>query len=1177
MRSNRDNRSDTEREIDDFLSQFDNPEDELSADVNSYLNAADTTRMTAARTFYGARYREQVQNESAAVPTDPAPVEPESVLHDAGTDAAVDEMLGDFAPGSDAASNIPQAADTASEAAPKHASHTASDETIIVEPKDVFAAASVAAAGAASASAAAGSANDKSNNKNGKSGRKNASAKSRKKSKKKAAGSATLGQKLFMKPNPKFDSSLPASAANKAMKFSFGKLVLDVIGLGVLCVLVFMIYALAIITTAPKYDFSDIYSEVDTSSMIYDDEGKQVDSVYYTQNRKVVSYSDMPENLINSFVSIEDKTFWTHHGFNWTRMIGAVLSSFTGSGRISGTSTITQQLARNVYLPDTKSERSIKRKILEMYYASRIEHSLSKEQIIEAYLNSVYFGYGCYGVDSAARTYFSKSVGKLSLVQCAALAALPQQPDNYALLKHGGDGAAVSDDSKVVASDPDTIVTNDLSKERRQLCLALMKDQGLITQDEYDDAVDKSLNSFIKPTISSGYGDNSYFHEYLVETVINDLMDQYGMEYLDAERLVYTRGLQIYSTLDSTAQSVIAKEFRDSSNFPSVSAIYNTDSDGNMLNNDGDIALYNYDHFFNDKGSFTLSGDEVKINKDGSVTVKKGHNLNIYETEVNGETDYSLEFKTYYRIIDGQLYSIQGGYINVPSAYKSVDSDGNLVISADYFTDHEGEIKVKDDKVVITKDAYSLSSPVLQPEGAMVVVGVGTGEVKAMVGGRSFRGQKLLNRALNPRQPGSSIKPLAVYGAALQKSYELASKGQKWTFIDFGIDKQGVKGWGDYVTVHSSIEDEKTHIENRDWPENVTRSFSGKNTFKTAIQQSINTCAVKLQLQVGADYSMNQLKKFGITTAVDDETQYANDVNPAALALGAMCEGVEPIEMALAYASFPGGGEVSTPVCYTRVVDRNGEVILEGKSTKTEAINEGVAFIMTDVLESVVQKNGYIHLDNGIQAGGKTGTTNEKYDLWFDGFTPSYAAALWIGTDQNVEINSTSYACAQLWGKIMNQIPKALTGTYPSQPANVISKGGEYFTSGTETGLTSYTNPEQEKKDREKAYKKWLKEREKHKTWVIDQEAVYEEQTVTERVKVGSHEEQVEDGTYQEQVGTDDDGNPIYETRTKYKTITVDDYEDRPTTKRVKISDEKGHWEYDSGYRDGDFKYKSSN
>ena len=1061
MRSDRDKRTDSEREIDDFLAQFETPVDELSADINSYLETADTTKMTAARTFYGPKYREVIKDLAPASPSShaeaPAADAKNEAPKHAGNDAVYSAVQKSKASGSSAAGAAPLAAAAVSANADKPAKGSGKNNKKKNKKKSKKSKESAAMNELHKAEAAVASGAKKVRN----------------------ADKTKLKHELFFKANKDYDpnneseyvvNSKGKKVKNKPYSFSIGKLFRDCVVLGVAMVLCFMLYALGCITFAPHIDPKDIYAAVDTSSMIYDDMGQEVDSVYYTQNRQVVKYDEMPEDLINSFIAIEDKTFWKHHGFNWTRMMGAILSSFLGEGRISGTSTITQQLARNVYLSDIKSVRSIRRKIIEMYYASKIERALSKEEIIEAYLNTIYLGYGCYGVDAAARTYFSKEVKDLDLIECASLAALPQAPEDYALLKMVDENYQAADDAKIVQKDPDTIVTNDTAKARRNLTLGLMKDQGYITEDEYTSCYDVSLNSFIDPTIKSGNGNYSYFHEYLVDTVINDLMEQYDMEYADAERTVYTKGLKIYSTMDSTAQNVVATEFKDAANFPTVNTLGHTDDDGNLLNNEDEISLYNYEHFFDENGDFTLGPDECSINGDGSVTIYAGKNLNIYETQVADGTDYSLEFKNYYVIEDDQLYSIQGGYINVPATYKSLDANGNLVIAPEYFSDYEGDMRKDGDSLIITNDAYSLSTRTMQPQGAMVIVGVGTGEVKAMVGGRTFRGQKLLNRALNTRQPGSSIKPLAVYGAALQKSFDLAARGKKWPFIDFDIDQQGDKGWGDYVTTHSTIQDEKCHIEDKDWPENVTRSFSGRNTFMTAIQKSINTCAVKLELQVGNEYSMDQLKKFGITTAVDDESQYANDMNPAALGLGAMVQGVEPLEMALAYASFPGGGKVNTPICYTKVLDRNGEVLLESKSEQSEALDEGVAFIMTDVLQSVVKANHYTIQE--VVHGGKTGTTNDKYDIWFDGFTPSYAAALWIGTDQNVEMSDMSYVAARLWGKIIGQIPKACIGNYPEQPANVVEKGGYYYTTGTDTGLTTYKSAADIKKEKAAKAKK---------------------------------------------------------------------------------------------------------
>ncbi len=1147
MRSDRDERTETEREIDDFLSKFENPADELSADINTYLDAneqdpavRDDASKASSQTFH---WKEVESSELKSVQE--KKTEAVSVSGDAVDNNTI---IGD----STALNHDAELSEKSAEVADKQAQPDAPD-------------------GSVEKTAAAA---DKPSAKKGKSSKKSKSSKKGKTAKK--GGNAKKGgliRFLFLKKNKDYDPAQGATykkngktIKNKKYKFSFLKLIEDCVALGLICVMAGLIFALSIIAAAPKYDYKDIYSEVATSSVVYNDEGKQIDNIFYTENRKVIKYEDMPEDLINSFVAIEDKTFWKHHGFNWTRMMGAVLSSLTGSGRISGTSTITQQLARNVYLADTKSVRSIKRKLLEMYYASRLEHFLSKEEIIEAYLNTIYLGHGCYGVNAAARTYFSKKVKDLDLVECASLAALPQSPDTYALLKLASEAQDVVD-SEVVATEPDTVVTNDISRERRQLTLDLMLGQNLISKEEYDKVYNLKLNDFIKPNLKSNSSIYSYFHEYLVDTIIADLMEQYDMDYETAERTVYTKGLQIYSTVDSKAMKVIAKEFQDGSNFPYVSAP--RDGDGNLLNNDGQIALYRYSNYFNDKGNFKLKGSngDVTINDDGSITINANHKFEIYETEVNGETDYSIEFKNYYFYDDNDiLYSIAGGYLNIPSAYKTSDGNGNVIIDKAYFEDpyYEGAIKIKGKDVIITSKAYTLSPKQRQPQAAMAIVGVGTGEVKAMVGGRQFGGQKVLNRSLNPRQPGSSIKPLAVYGAALQKSYDLAADGKKWPFTDFHIDKQGTKGWGDYVTVHSSIEDERTHIEGKNWPNNFNNSFSGKNTFKTAIQKSINTCAVKLVLQVGSDYSIEQLKKFGLTTVQDDLSNPVNDANPAALGLGAMTQGVEPLEMALAYASFPGGGKINTPICYTKVLDRNGEVLLEGKSEQSEAINEGVAWIMQEVLKSVVDYNNYMYVSD-VAPGGKTGTTNDQYDIWFDGFTPTYAASIWIGTDENIEMSSMSTPAAALWGKIINQLPKAKDGKYSDMPSNVIQIGGEYYTKGTETGLSSWSNEDQEKKERQKAYQQWLREREAHKMKVVDSAGHYEDVYEWKVVKPAHEEYVVHEG---DNPATPDVVEPFWD-----EIVQVPD-EYGNVLVGTKWVDEVWHYEYEPGWRDGDFKWK---
>ena len=666
-------------------------------------------------------------------------------------------------------------------------------------------------------------------------------------------------------------------------------------------------YAYYVITHAETIHPDQIYNTLEVTTQIYDDKGELFDEIYYDENRKIVKYEQIPDNLKNAFIAVEDKTFWTHRGFNFRRIIGAIIESFRG-GSISGTSTITQQLARNIFLPEEKDVRSIKRKITEMYYAYEIEQELTKEEILTAYLNTIYLGYSCYGVDAAADTYFSKAVEDLSLAECAALAALPQAPGTYSLL--------VNEKGEKTTKLSKGLYVNDISEDRRYMVLDLMVEQELVSRDEAE-AAKVPATEFIKPGKETE-ASHSAFKDYLLDTVKKDLMEAYDLDEEQAEKTVFTKGLKIYSTLNTQAQSVITKEFKNKEDFP------NTMSD--------------------------------------------------------------------------------------------------------------------------------------KLEAAMVICEVGTGQIKAMAGTRNADGQKLFNRAVNPRQPGSSIKPLAVYGPALQKSFEYAENGQKFHFVDTGYDKQGKTGYGDYITAGSRVVDEPLRVNGQTWPKNASLSYTGNQTLRTALQLSINTCSIKLLSQIGIDYSMEMVHKFGISTVVDDRSEAYNDINLAALGLGAMTQGATPLDMSLAYATFPNGGVRNSGICYTKVEDRDGKTILEGKSETTKVLDEGVAWIMTDVLKSVVSKgiakNAAV---SGEEVGGKTGTTNDQYDIWFDGFTPKCAAALWIGTDDNVEMDSMSYVAAAMWSKIIGKVKIAKGGKYKAMPSDVIKVNGEYYTKGTEPKTSTST------------------------------------------------------------------------------------------------------------------------
>ena len=854
-----------------------------------------------------------------------------------------------------------------------------------------------------------------------------------------------------------------AKKAGKKYRLNFKQFLKFSICICLICALAVVAYVASVISKAPEIETNNIYSLLSQSSVLYDDEGEIIDNIFSEQKRTLVEINQIPDHVQNAFIALEDKTFRTHNGFNIIRIFGAIKDAILNGGGISGTSTITQQLARNLYLEDRMSERSIDRKLMEAYYAVILEKKLNKDQILETYLNTVNFGSG-WGVQTAAQAYFSKDIEDITLAEAAWLAAMPQAPSTYALVYSTNKANLEEDAENIIMTNGDTAyVWNDKAKGRMETCLYLMREQGYINDAEYEEAKATELKDIINPSLDALNTVSNYFADYVITQVIADLQEEYGYDYSKAHDMVYNGGLNIFTTMDSQAQAVIEQEFSEDDNFPEPIQ-YRKDSDGNILNENGGVMLYKYSYYIEDDGAFKLKSSEYEWNEDGSLTIFKGKRLAIYNTTVQGQTDYSVEFKSMYNIEeDGHFYSIPGGYINIPQQYKSRDEDNNLVVSAEFFEKYPNFF-TQDGKKLSTHD-FSLKQKVIQPQAAMTIIDNDTGAIKAMIGGRKTSGRMLFNRATSTRQPGSSIKPLAVYAAALQQSFELQKEGQMSTYYDAEIDQQGTTLWGNYLTAGSIIDDEPTTINGDKWPVNSYRSYKGLYTFRTALQQSVNVCAVKLLTQVGVDYAFDMAEKFGLTTLVGEGE--INDVNLAALGMGGMTNGVSTLEMASAYSTFVNDGVHKSYSCYTKVTTRNGDILLEPVITETEVLDPGVAWIMRDVLQTVVSEGIASGASvKGEKVGGKTGTTSDSYDIWFDGFTANYSAAVWIGNDVNIKLSSMSGKAASLWSNIMGQIDDAKGGNYSKRPENVVqveidTKSGmlatedststrdEYFTVGT--------------------------------------------------------------------------------------------------------------------------------
>ncbi len=792
---------------------------------------------------------------------------------------------------------------------------------------------------------------------------------------------------------------------------------------------------ISIIVQTPPIEPDNIYERLAENSTLYDDEENIIDSILTSDGlRTNVSYSDLPQNLINAFVAIEDKTFWDHNGFNVIRIFGAIKESVFEGKKVSGTSTITQQLARNLYLAESKSKYDMKRKIKEAYYTILLERHLTKEQIIEAYLNTIFLGYNTNGVQAASQAYFSKDVQDLTLLECAALASLPQAPDRYALVKRYESAQVTEDDPNILRKgETYTLVYNDSLNSRKNLVLSFMLDQGKISQTEYDEAMAADLKASVNPSEDTSNEISSYFADYVIDSVVTDLMSELDLDESGAKQMIYNSGLKIYTTMNSDMQKIAEQELTSNANFPKVSGL-SKDKAGNILNSNKNIMLYNYDNYFNSEGVFTLTPEEYQAADDGGIILLKGKRLNFYKVKVHGETDYNIEFKDMYIMQDGIFYSIKGGIINIPQQYKSKDDEGNLVISGTFFDDPDqaGVLQFVPEGIALDSSHYTLRQKIVQPQSAMVIFDYHNGGIKAMVGGRNIEGRLLFNRATSQRQPGSSIKPMGVYGPAILSGFEKAKAGQT------NEPSEG-NSYGTLWTAASVIDDAPLTMNGKLWPKNWYNGYRGLYTMRKSLEQSVNVNAVKIFSEIGVEASVSFLKKCGITSVV--ESGSVNDMNAAALALGGMSHGISPLEMAAGYGTFASQGYYTKPIAYTKVTNKRGEVILEKETDKEQVMDEGVAFIVSDMLHSTVTNGIAGAAAIGTQpVAGKTGTTTDNYDAWFVGYTPQYAASVWIGNDINIELSQGSTAASKLWSKIMKQVHAGLeTGSFPAPPSDIIS------------------------------------------------------------------------------------------------------------------------------------------
>ena len=648
--------------------------------------------------------------------------------------------------------------------------------------------------------------------------------------------------------------------------------------------------------------------------------------------------SQIDEDLQNALIAAEDERFYEHNGVDIKGLLRSVVNTLLGNKQ--GGSTIPMQVSKMLI---TSQEQSLTRKIKDIYYAYEMSKTLSKEDVLLAYLNNFYVGRGLYGAKAGAQGYFGKKVNELTPGEAALLMAATNNPGRYSpYTTEKLDGTETKEDveNKLVFAtntaddswdDPTSVelemvdklyswglipstdvynqlkagtlivrkaVANENAKTKQKSILAKMLRLGYITQEQYDEEVAKPIE--VKLTYSEESVVSSV--EDYVYTEVRDALMEQGYTKEDASNLYYNGGLKIYTTIDSGMQDNLEEQYNDRNNFPN--------------------------------------------------TVDNG--------------------------VDG----------------------------------------------------------VLQPQSAMVILDYRTGQIKSLIGGRYVKGKGTLNRATQPEQPGSTIKPLSVYTPAIDTLKLTQSSKFSDTRGGYQFDK------------------------NKTWNPSTTTPGTGTMSLRKALAMSSNTIAVKVAETLGDSYSeatdvmMDYLKNFGISTLLDSKVkeETSTDRYFPSLVLGGMAYGISPLEMAAAYGTLANGGTYIEPTIFTTITTYDGQLLVKATPEENKVVEEDVAYVITDMLQSVVTEGTgkAASLGNDIAVAGKTGTTNDSLDIWFVGYTPYYVGATYIGDDAGRKdangktiarrSQGSSSTAASLWAKVMGPIHENLT------EAKFTAPDGVYFT-----------------------------------------------------------------------------------------------------------------------------------
>lgn len=677
---------------------------------------------------------------------------------------------------------------------------------------------------------------------------------------------------------------------------------------------------------------------------VYSAEGALIGE-FGEERRNLTPIEDIPDVMKNAVLAVEDTRFFEHGGVDYKGMVRAALANL-GRIKSQGASTITMQVARNVYL---SSEKTFTRKIYEILLTFKLEHLLSKNQILEIYMNQIYLGNRAYGFSAASDAYYGKPLKDLSIAEAAMLAGLPKAPSAY-----------------------NPIANPKRARIRQLYIIDRMEANRFITPEQAAVARTEEVKLRTGP-------DTTRVHaEYVAEMVRQLIFAQYGDE-------AYTRGLNVYTTLNSAEQDTAYKALRRGimdyerrQQYRGPERFVNLPAAPGELEEAIDDALANHP----DNGD-VMSAVVLSVNPRKIVAVRQ----NGDSVEITGEG----------------LKPAQSGLS--PKAPPNTKLRRGAII-----------------RVVKTpKNTWEITQ-LPEVEGAMVAIDPRTGAIKALVGGFDFDKSKFNHVTQAWRQPGSSFKPF-IYSAALEKGFTPATVINDAPLF-FGAGVTGGQPWE---------------------PKNYDGRYDGPMTMRTGLAKSKNMVSIRLLQAVGPKNGQEWVSRFGFDAAKHPAyltmALGAGSVTPMQLAVGysVFANGGYRVNPYLIARVTDHKGRIisETPA---PVLSESQRAIEPRNAFIMDSLLQEVTRAGTAARAQATLKRPDLY--------GKTGTTNDSVDAWFAGFQPTITAVTWIGYDtpRNLGSRETGGGLSlPVWISFMQQALKGVPVMEPSVPAGVVNIGGEWF------------------------------------------------------------------------------------------------------------------------------------